>query len=160
MKYGRKSRIFRRYMDRRARKEILHMIDNENSLYINEYSLYMNRIYMLNALRTAQKDQRVREAIRDWMRRHEEQLEALDASLLEEYQRVFSRNVTKDQDKADRSEQSQQQFFDYAVKTLTEKTQQQPAPSPEETANPSRCPAFFFRTRGTRAAHPEMLLWL
>ena len=134
MKYGRKSRIFRRYMDRRARKEILHMIDNENSLYINEYSLYINRIYMLNALRTAQKDQRVREAIRDWMRRHEEQLEALDASLLEEYQRVFSRNVTKDRDKADRSEQSQQQFFDYAVKTLIEKTQQQPAPSPEETA--------------------------
>ena len=26
------------------------MIDNEDNLYINEYSLYMNRIYMLNAL--------------------------------------------------------------------------------------------------------------
>ena len=134
MKYGRRSRIAIRNMRRRTRKEFLSLMDNENSLYINEYSLYINRIYMLNALRTAQKDQRVREAIRDWMRRHEEQLEALDASLLEEYQRVFSRNVTKDRDKADRLEQSQQQFFDYAVKTLIEKTQQQPALSPEETA--------------------------
>ena len=131
MKYGRRSRIAIRNMRRKTRKEFLPLMDNENSLYINEYSLYINRIYMLNALRTAQKDQRVREAIRDWMRRHEEQLEALDASLLEEYQRVFSRNVTKDRDKADRLEQSQQQFFDYAVKTLIEKTQQQPAPSPE-----------------------------
>ena len=131
MKYRRRSRISRRYIDRRARarKEFLPMIDNENSLYINEYSLYINRIYMLNALRKVKRNRRAQKAIHDWIRHYTHPLETLAPSLLQEYDRVFDRKSKRDDDGPE-----QNQFFDYAVKTLKEKTQQQPAPTPEETA--------------------------
>ena len=42
----------------------------------NEYSLYRNRIYLLNALCAAQQNSAVRKKILDWFR-YEEELESL-----------------------------------------------------------------------------------
>ena len=105
------------------------MIDNEDSLYINEYSLYINRIYMLNALGKVKRDRRVQKAIHDWIRHYTDPLETLAPSLQQEYDRVFELKSKREDNRPE-----QNQFFDYAVKTLKENTQQQPAPSPEEIA--------------------------
>ena len=52
---------------------------------MNEYSLHRNRIYLLNATRAAQKNRAVRKELLDWFRRYEEELESMDAFLMQEH---------------------------------------------------------------------------
>ena len=105
------------------------MIDNEDSLYINEYSLYTNRIYMLNAFRAAQQNRTVRKALCHWFKIYE--LENVDAFLIQEYNKTMKEQPAKDlaQQKA-----AEIRFINSSVKTLKEKTRETPSPSPIQTA--------------------------
>ena len=105
------------------------MIDNEDNLYINEYSLYMNRIYMLNAFRAAHQNRAVRKALCHWFKIYE--LENVDAFLIQEYNKTIREQPAKDlaQQKA-----AETRFINSSVKTLKEKTRETPSPSPIQTA--------------------------
>ena len=98
---------------------------------LNEYSLYRNRIYLLNAIRAAQQNPAVRKELLEWYRRNEEELESMDAFLMQEYNKAIKGQTTKDpaQRKA-----SETRFIDSLVKTLEQKTREAPPPSLFQTA--------------------------
>ena len=98
---------------------------------VNEYSLYRNRIYLLNAIRAAQQNPAVRKELLEWYRRNEEELESMDAFLMQEYNKAIKGQTTKDpaQRKA-----SETRFIDSLVKTLEQKTREAPPPSLFQTA--------------------------
>ena len=103
---------------------------------VNEYSLHRNRIYLLNATRAAQKNRAVRKELLDWFRRYEEELESMDAFLMQEHTRMREHNkTTKGQPKDPEQKAAETRFINAAVKTLDEKTQKTPPPSPIRIAN-------------------------
>ncbi|MYB56547.1 MAG: AAA family ATPase [Gemmatimonadetes bacterium] len=97
----------------------------------NEYSLYRNRIYLLNALCAAQQNPAVRKELLDWFRIYEEELESLDAFLTQEYNKAIKGQTTEDPTLRKAAET---QFTNSLVKTLEEKTREAPPPSPFQTA--------------------------
>ena len=98
---------------------------------VNEYSLYRNRIYLLNAIRAAQQNPAVRKELLEWYRRNEEELESMDAFLMQEYNKTISGQTIKDpaQRKA-----AETRFINSSVKILEEKTREVPPPTPIQTA--------------------------
>ena len=103
---------------------------------MNEYSLHRNRIYLLNATRAAQKNRAVRKELLDWFRRYEEELESMDAFLMQEHNRMREHNkTTQGQPKGPEQKAAETRFINAAVKTLDEKTQKTPPPSPIRIAN-------------------------
>ncbi len=96
---------------------------------VNEYSLYRNRIYLLNAIRAAQQNLAVRENLLDWFRRNKEELESMDAFLMQEYNKTISGQIVKDL-----TQRKVAHFLNSSVKTLKEKTRKAPTLSPIQTA--------------------------
>ena len=98
---------------------------------VNEYSLYRNRIYLLNAIRAAQQDPAVRKELLDWFRLYEEELESMDAFLIQEYNKAIKGQTTKDLAQLKTAET---RFINSLVKTLEQKTREAPPLSPFQTA--------------------------
>lgn len=97
----------------------------------NEYSLYRNRIYLLNALRAAQQNRALRKELLNWFRRYEEELEIIAPFLLQEYNKAIKGQTTEDpaQRKA-----AETRFIDSLVKTLKQKTREAPPPDAAQKA--------------------------
>lgn len=97
----------------------------------NEYSLYRNRIYLLNALRVAQQNRAVRKELLNWFRRYEEELEIIAPFLMQEYNKAIKGQTTEDpaQRKA-----AETRFIDSLVKTLKQKTREAPPPDAAQKA--------------------------
>lgn len=108
---------------------------------MDKYSLYTNRIYLLNALRAAQKNRAVRKELLEWFRRNEDELEIMDAFLMQEYNktikeqspRLFMTESLSSEDPAQRKV-AIAEFINSAVKILDEKTRKAPSPGPIQTA--------------------------
>ncbi len=108
---------------------------------MDKYSLYTNRIYLLNALRAAQKNRAVRKELLEWFRRNEAELEIMDAFLMQEYNktikeqspRLFMTESLSSEDPAQRKV-AIAEFINSAVKILDEKTRKAPSPGPIQTA--------------------------
>ena len=108
---------------------------------VNEYSLYRNRIYLLNALRVAQQNRTVRKELLEWFRRNEDELEIMDAFLMQEYNktikeqspRLFMTESLSSED-PDQRKVAIAEFINSAVKILDEKTRKAPSPGPIQTA--------------------------
>ncbi len=97
---------------------------------VNEYSLYRSRIYLLNAIRAAQQNPAVRKELLEWYRRNEEELESMDAFLMQEYKAIKGQTIeTSAQRKA-----AEIRFINSSVKILEEKTREAPPPTPFQTA--------------------------
>ena len=92
-------------------------------LSVNEYSLYRNRIYLLNALRAAQQNRAVRKELLDWFSRsrNEGELEITVPFLLQEYHKAISGQTTEDL-----TQRKVSQFLNASVKTLEQKTREAP----------------------------------
>ena len=108
---------------------------------VNEYNLYRNRIYLLNAIRAAQQNPAVRNELLEWYRRNEEELESMDAFLMQEYKKTIKeqyphRNRAESLSSEDMAQRKTAiaRFFTFAVKFLDEKTRKAPALSPIQTA--------------------------
>ena len=108
-----------------------HRRRSRKFLSVNEYSLYRNRIYLLNALRTAQQNRAVRKELLDWFSRsrNEGELEITVPFLLQEYHKAISGQTAEDL-----TQQKVTRFLNTSVKILEEKTREAPPPSPTQTA--------------------------
>ncbi len=108
---------------------------------VNEYSLYRNRIYLLNALRAAQQNRTVRKELLEWFRRNEGELEIMDAFLMQEYNktikeqspRLFMTESLSSED-PDQRKAAETLFINSSVKTLEQKTREAPPPDSAQTA--------------------------
>lgn len=123
------------------RREHRHRRRSRKFRSVNEYSLYRNRIYLLNALRVAQQNRTVRKELLEWFRRNEDELEIMDAFLMQEYNktikeqspRLFMTESLSSED-PDQRKVAIVEFINSAVKILDEKTRKAPSPSPIQTA--------------------------
>ncbi len=113
------------------RRDRRHHRRSRRFLSVNEYSLYRNRIYLLNALRAAQQNRAVREHLLDWFRHYEEELEEMDAFLTQEYNKAIKGQTIKDRDQR---KAAIARFLNSLEKTLEKKTSEVPPPSPIQTA--------------------------
>ena len=108
---------------------------------MDKYSLYRNRIYLLNALRAAQQNRTVRKELLEWFRRNEDELEIMDAFLMQEYNktikeqspRLFMTESLSSED-PDQRKAAETQFINASVKTLEQKTREAPPPDSAQTA--------------------------
>ena len=101
------------------RRDSRHHRRLRNFRSVNEYSLYRNHIYLLNALRAAQHNRAVRKDLLDWFRRYEEELEELeelDAFLMQEYNNAIKGQTIKDL--AQRKAAEQVHFYHYPPEKL------------------------------------------
>ena len=71
------------------RREHRHRRRSRKFLSVNEYSLYRNRIYLLNALRAAQQNRTMRKELLEWFRRNEDELEITVPFLRQEYYKAI-----------------------------------------------------------------------
>ncbi len=108
---------------------------------MNEYNLYRNRIYLLNAIRAAQQNPTVRkEILLEWFRRNEDELENMDALLMQEYNKTikgqYSLHRTKSLSPEDLAQEKAAiaEFLNSMIKILERKTHKAPPPSPIQTA--------------------------
>ena len=108
---------------------------------MNEYNLYRNRIYLLNAIRAAQQNPTVRkEILLEWFRRNEDELENMDALLMQEYNKTikgqYSLHRTKSLSPEDLAQEKAAiaEFLNSMIKILEQKTREAPPPSPIQTA--------------------------
>ena len=101
----------------------------------DEYDLYLNHIYLLNALRAAQKNQAVENTLDVWF--HSEgrlSSKPIDPFLIQEHNKA-SKEYIKEQKKSKKRKKNNQRkdaiarFFNSSVKTLEEKTRKAPPPS-------------------------------
>ena len=123
------------------RREHRHHRRSRKFRSVNEYSLYRNRIYLLNTLRAAQQNRTVRKELLEWFRRNEDELEIMDAFLMQEYNktikeqspRLFMTESLSSEDPAQRKA-AETQFINASVKILDEKTRKAPSPGPIQTA--------------------------
>ena len=124
------------------RREHRHHRRSRKFLSVNEYSLYRNRIYLLNTLRAAQQNRTVRKELLEWFRRNEDELEIMDAFLMQEYYKAIpgrrsyryeTESSSSPEDPAQRKA-AETQFMNASVKILNEKTRKAPSPSPIQTA--------------------------
>ena len=108
-----------------------HRRRSRKFLSVNEYSLYRNRIYLLNAIRAAQQNRAVRKELLDWFSRsrNEGELEITAPFLLQEYHKAISGQTAEDL-----TQQKVTRFLNTSVKILEEKTREAPPPSPTQTA--------------------------
>ena len=108
---------------------------------VNEYSLYRNRIYLLNALRTAQQNRAVREELLEWFILYEDELEIIALFLMQEYKKTIKgqrsrryRDESLSSEDLTRRKAVVTRFINSSVKTLEEKIRENPPPSPTQTA--------------------------
>ena len=103
---------------------------------MNEYNLYRNRIYLLNAIRAAQQNPAVRKELLEWFRRNEDELENMDALLMQEYNKTikgqYSLHRTKSLSPEDLAQEKAAiaEFLNSMIKILEQKTREAPPPSP------------------------------
>ena len=120
----------KRYRHRRKRG-ILSMI---------EYDQYANRIYLRNALRTAQRNRTVRKALLNWFRQSEEELESLDAAILQAYDILIEKKTSdrrlsaRDRAGANLTQERVAEFIAHAIEILDRNTRKAPVPTPEARA--------------------------
>ncbi len=109
---------------------------------VNEYSLYRNRIYLLNALRAAQQNRTVRKEILEWFRRNEDELEITAPFLMQNYYKAIpgrrsyryeTESSASPEDPAQRKA-VETRFINSSVKILEEKTREAPPPDSVQTA--------------------------
>ena len=109
---------------------------------VNEYSLYTNRIYLLNALRATQKNRAVRKELLEWFRRNEDELEIMAPFLMQEYYKAIpgrrsyryeTESSASPEDPTQRKA-AETQFTNSSVKTLEQKTREAPPPDSAQTA--------------------------
>ena len=108
---------------------------------VNEYSLYRNRIYLLNVLCAAQQNRAVQKELLEWFRRNEDELEIIAPFLMQEYNktikeqrpRPFMAESLSSEDPAQRKV-AETQFINSSVKTLEQKTREAPPPDSAQTA--------------------------
>lgn len=136
------------------RREHRHHRRSRKFRPVNEYSLYRNRIYLLNTLRAAQQNRTVRKELLEWFRRNEDELEIMDAFLMQEYNktikeqspRLFMTESLSSEDPAQRKA-AETQFINASVKTLEQKTR--------EPHGPAICTTFLGSEPGQRIAQPD-----
>ena len=124
------------------RREHRHRRRSRKFRSLNEYSLYRNRIYLLNALRVAQQNRAVRKALLEWFRRNEDELEITAPFLLQEHDKSIpeQRSYRCETEASSSPEDSAQrkaaetQFINSSVKTLAQKTCEAPPPDSAQTA--------------------------
>ena len=94
---------------------------------VNEYSLYRNRIYLLNALRVAQQNRTVRKELLEWFKRNEVELEITVPFLMQEYYATPERRSYRYETESSSSPEnpaqrkaSETQFINSSVKILKE----------------------------------------
>ncbi len=109
---------------------------------VNEYSLYRNRIYLLNAIRAAQQNRTVRKEILEWFRRNEDELEITAPFLMQDYYKAIpgrrsyryeTESSASPEDPAQRKA-VETRFINSSVKILEEKTREAPPPDSVQTA--------------------------
>ena len=107
---------------------------------MTEHSQYMDRIYLRNALRAAQRNRAIRKELCDWFSENEEEVEKLDASLMQAYNDSLKQYVPRR--RASREEPldaitiqaKQTEFINRAIKILDRHTHEEPVPTPEAMA--------------------------
>ena len=133
------ARIAARKRRRISRKKRKGLSMTERS----QYSRYMNRIYLRNALRAAQQNRNVRKELCDWFRNNEEEVANLDSCLAREYDRRLKEKgyVPRRRDKRetdplemDAIQTKRAEFLNGAIKILDRHTRKVPAPTPEARA--------------------------
>lgn len=108
----------------------------------NEYSLYRNRIYLLNALRAAQQNRALRKELLNWFRRYEDELEIMAPFLMQEYNktikeqspRLFMTESSSSPEDPAQRKATETRFIDSLVKTLKQKTREAPPPDAAQKA--------------------------
>ncbi len=124
------------------RREHRHRRRSRKFRSVNEYSLYRNRIYLLNALRVAQQNRTVRKELLEWFRRNEDELEITVPFLMQEYYKAIpgrrsyryeTESSSSPEDPAQRKA-AETQFINSSVKTLEQKTREAPPPDATQTA--------------------------